>query len=271
MRRCGRARAQRVHHLGCRSSSLHVGSRRHGGCPEASATRASRCRGARSPDWARRLECQQAGRPSGEMGRCSRVRRVLIRATGWGSGRGTGAESEFECLLYPQDALPAVAAPRPVCGRCRQLLALVVQVYCPLEGSPFHRLLHVFTCPRPRCGSCGARRLVRKPQSWPRDFIRSGREREPAPGALGWGWPAGWRSRVEPWRPFVFILKLEGVPLPVPADARERGARHSGKAVVTNMICCKLRVFSRLSFKLCSFKYVGMVFALFLNRKMLFP
>uniref|UniRef100_A0A8C7BMW2 Programmed cell death protein 2-like n=2 Tax=Neovison vison TaxID=452646 RepID=A0A8C7BMW2_NEOVI len=55
------------------------------------------------------------------------------------------------------DALPAVAAPRPVCERCRQPLALVVQVYCPLEGSPFHRLLHVFACPRPRCGSGGAR------------------------------------------------------------------------------------------------------------------
>uniref|UniRef100_A0A452UY17 Programmed cell death 2 like n=1 Tax=Ursus maritimus TaxID=29073 RepID=A0A452UY17_URSMA len=52
---------------------------------------------------------------------------------------------------------PAGAAPRPVCERCRQPLALVVQVYCPLEGSPFHRLLHVFACPLPACGSGGTR------------------------------------------------------------------------------------------------------------------
>ncbi|XP_045388363.1 programmed cell death protein 2-like isoform X3 [Lemur catta] len=55
------------------------------------------------------------------------------------------------------DALPAVAAPRPLCERCRQPLALVVQVYCPLEASPFHRLLHVFACACPACGDGGAR------------------------------------------------------------------------------------------------------------------
>lgn len=92
------------------------------------------------------------------MGRRRRCRRVLVRAAGCGSGRGPGAESGSESLPYPQNALPTVAAPRPVCERCQQSLALVVQVYCPLEGSPFHRLLHVFTCPLPRCGGGGARR-----------------------------------------------------------------------------------------------------------------
>lgn len=92
------------------------------------------------------------------MGRRRRCRRVLVRATWWGSGRGPGAELVSESLPCSQDALPAVAAPRPVCERCKQSLALVVQVYCPLEGSPFHRLLHVFACPLPRCGSGGARR-----------------------------------------------------------------------------------------------------------------
>ncbi|XP_040135960.1 programmed cell death protein 2-like isoform X2 [Ictidomys tridecemlineatus] len=57
------------------------------------------------------------------------------------------------------DALPAVAAPRPVCERCKEPQTLVVQVYCPLEGSPFHRLLHVFSCARPKCGDSG-------PRSW---------------------------------------------------------------------------------------------------------
>ncbi|XP_003796129.1 programmed cell death protein 2-like [Otolemur garnettii] len=55
------------------------------------------------------------------------------------------------------DALPGVAAPRPACERCGQPLALVVQVYCPLEASPFHRLLHVFACACPTCGHGGAR------------------------------------------------------------------------------------------------------------------
>ncbi|XP_008065600.1 programmed cell death protein 2-like [Carlito syrichta] len=55
------------------------------------------------------------------------------------------------------DALPTVAAPRPACERCGQLLTLVVQVYCPLEGSPFHRLLHVFACACPSCSHGGAR------------------------------------------------------------------------------------------------------------------
>ncbi|KAM9607287.1 programmed cell death protein 2-like [Trichechus inunguis] len=59
------------------------------------------------------------------------------------------------------DALPAVATPRPVCGRCGQLLALAVQVYCPLEGSPFHRLLHVFACARPNCDSGGSWKVFR--------------------------------------------------------------------------------------------------------------
>ncbi|XP_046539801.1 programmed cell death protein 2-like isoform X1 [Equus quagga] len=73
-----------------------------------------------------------------------------------GRPTGPGAWTASKLGGLP-DALPAVAAPRPVCERCRQPLALVVQVYCPLEGSPFHRLLHVFACPRPRCGSGGAR------------------------------------------------------------------------------------------------------------------
>ncbi|KAM4825504.1 programmed cell death protein 2-like [Thomomys bottae] len=55
------------------------------------------------------------------------------------------------------DAPPAVAAPRPACERCGRPLALVVQVYCPLEGSPFHRLLHVFACALPTCAEGGAR------------------------------------------------------------------------------------------------------------------
>ncbi|XP_036877425.1 programmed cell death protein 2-like isoform X2 [Manis javanica] len=73
-----------------------------------------------------------------------------------GHPKGPGAWVASKLGGLP-DALPAVAEPSPVCERCRQPLALVVQVYCPLEGSPFHRLLHVFACPYPRCRSGGAR------------------------------------------------------------------------------------------------------------------
>lgn len=62
------------------------------------------------------------------------------------------------------------------------------------------------------------------------------------PGAPGWGRPpAGSRER-SPHR-HLFTPKLEGVPLPVSADAREGGAGLSGKAVVRVRVCCDLRVF----------------------------
>ncbi|XP_042639216.1 programmed cell death protein 2-like [Orycteropus afer afer] len=77
-----------------------------------------------------------------------------------GCPTGPGAWASSKLGGVP-DALPAVAPPRPVCGRCGQLLALAVQVYCPLEGSPFHRLLHVFACPRPNCDSGGSWKVFR--------------------------------------------------------------------------------------------------------------
>ncbi|XP_030155048.1 programmed cell death protein 2-like isoform X3 [Lynx canadensis] len=80
------------------------------------------------------------------------LRDTAVRGRPTGSGAWTASK-----LGGLPDALPSVAAPRPVCERCRQPLALVVQVYCPLEGSPFHRLLYVFACPRPRCSMGGAR------------------------------------------------------------------------------------------------------------------
>ncbi|XP_021095413.1 programmed cell death protein 2-like isoform X2 [Heterocephalus glaber] len=80
------------------------------------------------------------------------LRDVAVQGTSTGPGSWTASK-----LGGVPDVLPALAAPRPECERCRQPLVLVVQVYCPLEGSPFHRQLHVFACARPRCGDCGAR------------------------------------------------------------------------------------------------------------------
>ncbi|XP_044517392.1 programmed cell death protein 2-like [Gracilinanus agilis] len=56
------------------------------------------------------------------------------------------------------DSMPTVPAPQPGCGRCGAAMAHVVQIYCPLEGSPFHRLMHVFACIHSAC--------VGQPCSW---------------------------------------------------------------------------------------------------------
>ncbi|CAH1273262.1 PDCD2L [Branchiostoma lanceolatum] len=39
----------------------------------------------------------------------------------------------------------------PPCALCGCRLALVVQVYCPLDGSPYHRTLYLFACCRKPC------------------------------------------------------------------------------------------------------------------------
>ncbi|KAM9854200.1 programmed cell death protein 2-like [Aulostomus maculatus] len=49
------------------------------------------------------------------------------------------------------DWLPLLSHQSPGCGRCGAPLALVVQVYCPLEASPYHRNIHLFACPGPEC------------------------------------------------------------------------------------------------------------------------
>lgn len=50
------------------------------------------------------------------------------------------------------DWIPALTRPRPCCRRCGAPSLLVVQVYCPLDTSPYHRNLHLFACPVADCG-----------------------------------------------------------------------------------------------------------------------
>ncbi|XP_028306904.1 programmed cell death protein 2-like [Gouania willdenowi] len=52
----------------------------------------------------------------------------------------------------PDWLLPSVPD-TPRCARCGNPLAHVVQVYCPLEVSRYHRNLHVFACPVSECRS----------------------------------------------------------------------------------------------------------------------
>lgn len=49
------------------------------------------------------------------------------------------------------DWSPVISRQCPRCGRCGAPLAHVVQVYCPLEASPYHRNLHLFACPGAEC------------------------------------------------------------------------------------------------------------------------
>ncbi|KAM3870214.1 programmed cell death protein 2-like [Diretmus argenteus] len=50
------------------------------------------------------------------------------------------------------DVLPRVSWRHPRCRLCGAALAHVVQVYCPLAASPYHRNLHLFACPSSACG-----------------------------------------------------------------------------------------------------------------------
>ncbi|XP_061450374.1 programmed cell death protein 2-like isoform X2 [Rhineura floridana] len=49
------------------------------------------------------------------------------------------------------DCAPSVTLIHPACGVCRNGLVHIVQIYCPLEGSPFHRIINVFACAMECC------------------------------------------------------------------------------------------------------------------------
>ena len=56
------------------------------------------------------------------------------------------------------DWLPGISQPSPRCRCCGAPSVHVVQVYCPLQASPYHRNLHLFACPGPECSG--------RPESW---------------------------------------------------------------------------------------------------------
>lgn len=59
------------------------------------------------------------------------------------------------------DWTPALTRPRPRCKLCGALSLLVVQVYCPLDTSPYHRNLHLFACSSAGCGGADAWTVLR--------------------------------------------------------------------------------------------------------------
>ncbi|XP_068169588.1 programmed cell death protein 2-like isoform X2 [Antennarius striatus] len=50
------------------------------------------------------------------------------------------------------DWSPLTTRQSPRCGCCGSPLVHAVQIYCPLDASPFHRNLHLFACPGADCG-----------------------------------------------------------------------------------------------------------------------
>lgn len=50
------------------------------------------------------------------------------------------------------DVVPGLPRVFPRCGCCSAPLVHMVQVYCPLEESPYHRSLQLFACPAAGCG-----------------------------------------------------------------------------------------------------------------------
>nr|XP_057931270.1 programmed cell death protein 2-like isoform X2 [Doryrhamphus excisus] len=84
------------------------------------------------------------------------------------------------------DWLPSLPRMSPRCRRCSSLLAHVVQVYCPLEGSPYHRTIHVFACPAEECKGRSDNWTALRSQSLEAEVkaARISRKPEPAQEAL---------------------------------------------------------------------------------------
>ncbi|XP_013872272.1 programmed cell death protein 2-like [Austrofundulus limnaeus] len=83
---------------------------------------------------------------------------------------------------------PLIAPQSPRCGVCGAPSAHVVQVYCPLEASPYHRTLHLFACSRSDCsGRSEAWSALRSQSLEPADTSgRPAPHQEAPPPATDW-------------------------------------------------------------------------------------
>ncbi|XP_054632695.1 programmed cell death protein 2-like [Dunckerocampus dactyliophorus] len=84
------------------------------------------------------------------------------------------------------DWLPCLPPMSPRCRRCSSPLTHVVQVYCPLEGSPYHRTIHLFACPAEDCRGRSDSWAALRSQSLEAEVkaARTSRKPEPAQDAL---------------------------------------------------------------------------------------
>ncbi len=56
----------------------------------------------------------------------------------------------YSCKVWPSNDLSIAIPPCPICGLKRPL---IFQIYAPLEHSPFHRTLYIFTCIQATCSN----------------------------------------------------------------------------------------------------------------------
>lgn len=85
------------------------------------------------------------------------------------------------------DVPPQVSRPCPRCSRCGAALFHVVQVYCPLEASPYHRTLNLFACPEEDCSGRSESWRVLRSQSLEADtLIHPTPPHEPSLSATDW-------------------------------------------------------------------------------------
>ncbi|XP_040893494.1 programmed cell death protein 2-like isoform X2 [Toxotes jaculatrix] len=79
------------------------------------------------------------------------------------------------------DRLPVISRQSPRCGRCGAPLAHVAQVYCPLDGSPYHRNLHLFACPGAECSGRSESWRVLRSQCLETEVAAAQKPSRPAP------------------------------------------------------------------------------------------
>ncbi|XP_069758122.1 programmed cell death protein 2-like [Narcine bancroftii] len=84
------------------------------------------------------------------------------------------------------DCVPGVILECPHCALCTAPLVHLVQVYCPLEGSPYHRTINVWACLQRECwGKCESWKVLRS-QYAEVQSSRMNTEREPVPAVTDW-------------------------------------------------------------------------------------
>lgn len=98
------------------------------------------------------------------------------------------------------DWLPGISRQAPRCRHCGDPLVHVVQVYCPLDTSPYHRNLHLFACPGPGCGGRPGCWAVLRSQSLEAEVAAAARtSSRPAPAQGASLSATDWCDAAEDW------------------------------------------------------------------------
>ena len=78
----------------------------------------------------------------------------------------------WRMLLFLFQDWPVDGIPQPLCRLCGLSLPLVVQVYAPMDNSPYHRTLYVFGCINPNCWNQNERSVWRHNCQFQREEIQ---------------------------------------------------------------------------------------------------